>query len=132
MNDWCLDPYRHALLTDRIRLNSSNSSKPESGDPNRKKKALRSSNNKAGGHKKDIGTTFKQVDDPDEVETIKIDRRSLLKGHDYQDGGFEIRQVFDIDITRLAIEYRASSGVWKALKYFAVFEGIHQLVESMV
>jgi len=49
------------------------------------------------------------VDDPDEVETLKIDRRSLPKGHDYQDDGFETRQVFDIEITKMVAEYRAQA-----------------------
>ena len=76
------------LLTHHIGLNSSNTSKPLSSDQNRMKKARVLSNNRAGGQKKHIGTTLKQVDDPDEVETIKIDRRSLTKGHEYQGGGF--------------------------------------------
>lgn len=95
------------LLTNRIGLNSSNSSKPPSTDPNRKKKSRNKSTNKAGGQNKHPGTTLKKIDDPDEIETIKIDRRSLPKGHDYQDAGFETRQVFDIEISRLVTEYRA-------------------------
>lgn len=95
------------LLTNRVGLNSSNSSKPPSTDPNRKKSSRKKSNNKAGGQKKHQGTTLKQIDDPDEIETIQIDRRSLPKGRDYQEDGFETRQVFDIEITRLVTEYRA-------------------------
>ncbi|MDQ7049143.1 MAG: DUF6444 domain-containing protein [Enterobacterales bacterium] len=95
------------LLTNRIGLNSSNSSKPPSGDLNRKKKTRKASNKKAGGQKNHPGTTLKQIDDPDEIETIQIDRRSLPKGHDYQDAGFESRQVFDIEITRMVTEYQA-------------------------
>jgi transposase len=88
------------LLTNRIGLNSSNSSKPPSTDPNRKKESRNKSNNKAGGQNKHPGTTLKKIDDPDEIETLKIDRRSLPKGHDYQDAGFETRQVFDVEISR--------------------------------
>jgi len=106
------------LLTNRIGLNSGNSSKPPSSDQNRKKKTRNSSKNNAGGQKKHPGTTLKQVDDPDEVETIKIDRRSLPKGHDYQDGGFETRQVFDIEITRMVTEYRAQVLVDESGKRF--------------
>ncbi|MDQ7050520.1 MAG: IS66 family transposase [Enterobacterales bacterium] len=95
------------LLTNRIGLNSSNSSKPPSGDLNRKKKTRKASNKKAGGQKNHPGTTLKQIDDPDEIATIQIDRRSLPKGHDYQDAGFESRQVFDIEITRMVTEYQA-------------------------
>ncbi len=95
------------LLTNRIGLNSSNSRKPPSSDPNRKKNFRKKSNKKAGGQKNHKGSTLKQMDDPDEIETLKIDRRSLPKGHDYQDAGFETRQVFDIEIIRLVTEYRA-------------------------
>lgn len=95
------------LLASRLGLNSSNSSKPPSSDPNRKKKSRKKSNNNAGGQKKHPGTTLKQIDDPDEIETINVDRRSLPRGHDYQDAGFEARQVFDIEIARLVTEYRA-------------------------
>ena len=95
------------LLTNRIGLNSSNSSKPPSSDPDRKKKSQKKSNNKAGGQKNHQGSTLKKIDDPDEIETIEIDRRSLPKGHSYQEAGFETRQVFDIEISRLVTEYRA-------------------------
>ncbi len=37
------------LLTNRVGLNSSNSSKPPSSDPNRKKTSRKKSNNKTGG-----------------------------------------------------------------------------------
>ena len=35
-----------------------------------------------------------------------IDRRTLPKGH-YTEDGFETRQVFDIDISRVVTEYQA-------------------------
>ena len=95
------------LLTNRIGLNSRNSSKPPSSDPNRKKKPRSKSDKKAGGQKNHQGSTLKKVDAPDEIEIIEIDRRSLPKGHTYQDAGIETRQVFDIEITRLITEYRA-------------------------
>lgn len=83
------------LLTNRVGLNSKNSSKPPSTDPNRLKASRKKTGRKPGaqiGHK---GTTLKQVDDPDDVKTIKVDRRTLPKGH-YKDVGYEKRQVFDI------------------------------------
>lgn len=95
------------LLTNRVGLNSSNSSKPPSSDPNRVKKLRNKSGKKAGGQKNHQGTTLKQIEEPDEVELLKINRRTLPKGHRYQDAGFEKRQVFDIDISRMVIEYRA-------------------------
>jgi len=95
------------LLTNRIGLNSNNSSKPPSSDPNRVKKHRKKSDKKAGGQKQHPGTTLKQIETPDEVERLQIDRRTLPKGHRYQEAGFEKRQVFDIDIARIVTEYRA-------------------------
>jgi len=93
------------LLANRLNLNSTNSSKPPSSDPNRKKR-LKKTGKKAGGQKGHVGTTLKQIDDPDIVEVIDIDRRKLPAGK-YRQLGFERRQVFDIDISRIVTEYRA-------------------------
>ena len=96
------------LLLNRITLNSKNSSKPPSTDPNRKNFSKRGkSNRKPGGQKGHNGTTLEQVDDPDEVAELKIDRRTLPKGTVYREAGHEIRQVIDIDISRFVTEYRA-------------------------
>jgi len=94
------------LLMHRLGLNSSNSSKPPSSDPNRKKKTRTRSKKPSGGQKGHIGTTPVKVDDPDDVTFIKIDRRTLPVGN-YTTDGFETRQVFDIDISRIVTEYRA-------------------------
>jgi len=96
------------LLLNRTTLNSKNSSKPPSMDPNRKKSSSKgSSGKKPGGQKGRNGTTLEQVSDPDEVAEIKVDRRTLPKGSQYQESGYEIRQVIDIDISRFVTEYRA-------------------------
>jgi len=114
------------LLTNRMGLNSRNSSKPPSSDPNRTKNPRRKSAKKAGGQKDHQGTTLKQIEEPDEVELIQIDRKTLPKGHRYQDAGFEKRQVFDIDISRIVTEYRAQVLVdEKGKRFVACFpEGI--------
>jgi transposase len=52
-----------------------------------------------------VGKTQEKVSDPDILQVIKLGRRKLPKG-DYQDRGFETRQVFDIDISRVVTEYR--------------------------
>jgi len=52
----------------------------------------------------DIEATIE--DDPDRVKLIKIDRSELPAGR-YRKAGFESRQVFDIDISRIVTEYRA-------------------------
>ena len=95
-----------SLLANRLNLNSANSSKPPSSDPNRKKHPAKKTGKKQGGQKGHVGKTLKKVDDPDFVETIKIDRRTLPPGN-YSQTGFETRQVFDIDISRVVTEYRA-------------------------
>jgi len=46
------------------------------------------------------------VSDPDEIEPLLVDRRTLPKGH-YQDVGYESRQVIDLDISKVVTEYRA-------------------------
>lgn len=94
------------LLAGRLNLNSSNSSKPPSSDPNRKKKPKNKTGKKPGGQKGHIGTTLEKVDNPDKIETINVDRRKLPRGQ-YHHIGFETRQVFDIDICRVITEYRA-------------------------
>ena len=94
------------LLVNRSNLNSRNSSKPPSSDPNRKKRPKSKTGKKPGGQKGHAGTTLKKIDDPDKVELIKVDRSQLPPGR-YREIGFESRQVFDIDISRIVTEYRA-------------------------
>ncbi len=96
------------LVLNRITLNSKNSSKPPSTDPNRKKSDNKGkSNKKPGGQKGHNGTTLEPVDDPDEVTELKVDRRTIPKGAQYHEAGHESRQVIDIDISRLVTEYLA-------------------------
>jgi len=95
-----------SVLLNRITLTSQNSSKPPASDPNRKKGTRRKSDKPSGGQTSHVGTTLRKVDDPDEIEVITLDRHTLPKGQHTEDG-FETRQVFDIDISRLVTEYRA-------------------------
>jgi len=96
------------VLLQRFNLNSKNSSKPPSSDPNRKKtsKQKNTSNRKPGGQPGRIGKQLKPVDNPDEIKEIKIDKRSLPKG-DYTEAGYEARQVVDILVSANITEYRA-------------------------
>ncbi|MDA3833990.1 MAG: IS66 family transposase [Spirochaetales bacterium] len=94
------------IFADRSTLNSRNSSKPPSSDPNREKKKKVNGKRNPGGQKGHTGKTLCRVDDPDEVEEIKIDRRSLPEGQ-YADVGYEARQVFDVIVSRHVTEYRA-------------------------
>ena len=91
------------LLANRLNLNSTNSGKPPSSDPDRKKPTRNKTNKKAGGQKGHAGTTLKKIDNPDKVELIKVDRRKLPPGQ-YRQAGFDARQVFDIDISRVVAD----------------------------
>jgi hypothetical protein len=94
------------LLANRFGLNSKNSSKPPSADPNREKQSRAKSNRKPGGQPGRRGTTLQPVADPDEIEVLQLDRRTLPAGN-YREIGYESRQVVDLDISRIVTEYRA-------------------------
>lgn len=95
------------LLTNRLGLNSNNSSKPPSTDPNRKKEPKEKSNRKTGGQKGHKGITLERIGNPDEIKAVLIDRRNLPKNHQYKNVGVEKRQVFELYISRNVIEYQA-------------------------
>jgi len=139
------------LLLSRLNLNSSNSNKPPSSDPNRKRQPGKKTGNKAGGQNGHVGTTLEKVDNPDVIEEIKIDRRKLPAGQQYHQAGYETRQVFDIDISRVVTEYRAQvlkdqdgnqyvapfpEGVTKAVQYgtqiraHSVYMSQYQLIRA--
>ena len=94
------------LLVDRVGLNSRNSSKPPATDPNRTKEARQNTGKARGGQQGHPGSTLCPVDDPDEVRRINIDKRRLPQG-EYQEAGFEARQVIDIHISRVVTENQA-------------------------
>jgi transposase len=94
------------LLLNRLGINSSNSSKPPSTDPNRTRKPKGSSSRKPGGQQGHNGVTLKPFADPDEIVVIRIDRKSLPEGQ-YREAGYESRQVIDLDIARVVTEWQA-------------------------
>lgn len=112
------------LMANRAGLNSSNSSKPPSSDSNKIKPTRKKSGKKTGGQPGHEGTTLKQIDEPDEVELLQIDRRTLPRG-DYEEAGVERRQVFDIQICRWVTEYQAEVLINKITgnRYVASFPG---------
>ena len=79
------------LMADRLNLNSRNSSKPPSSDPNREKKPRKKGDRKPGGQNGHTGRTLKKVDDPDKVEVLKVDRAKLPEGQ-YTEVGYETRK----------------------------------------
>jgi transposase len=136
------------LFANRVGLNSRNSSKPPSTDPNRPKEPPKNSDAKPGGQKGHTGSTLEKVGKPDETLVINIDRKTLPAGH-YTEDGFETRQVFDIHICRKVTEYQAQvlvndkgerfvapfpKGVSKAVQYgpqvkaHAVYMSQYQLI----
>ena len=68
------------LLAGRLNLNSKNSSKPPSSDPNREKRPVKRTGRMPGGQRGHVGKTLTKVDDPDFIEPIKIDRSKLPPG----------------------------------------------------
>ncbi len=94
------------ILANRLGLNSKNSSKPPSSDPNRKKGSKEPGARKPGGQNGHIGTTLKQFSDPHLVKEIQVDRSTLPQGN-YRPVGFETRQIVDLDISIFVTEWRA-------------------------
>ena len=94
------------ILANRLGLNSSNSSKPPSSDPNRKKATKEPGERRPGGQSGHIGTTLKPFPEPDLIKVIPVDTSTLPPG-DYRPVGFETRQVADLDISRFVTEWRA-------------------------
>ena len=142
-----------SLLINKLGINSSNSSKPPSQDPNRDKKKRKSRKDKGikrkpgaqVGHK---GSTLLKSDSPTEIEEIQIDRRTIPPGN-YKVVGFDSRQVFDVNISLSIKEYRAEilenengkqfvatfpEGITKAVQYGnevraqAVYMSIFQMI----
>ena len=100
------------LLMNRLGINSSNSSTSPSQDPNRVRGSKKSAQDgtdkkKPGGQKGRTGHRLNPISNPDVVKVLKLDQRTLPKGHVYTEIGYEARQVFDIEIKRIVTEYQA-------------------------
>ena len=94
------------ILLLRFNLNSSNSSKPPSSDPNRLKPTRNKSGKNPGGQKGHVGKTLEPVANPDVIEKLTVDRSTLPVGV-YETIGYKKRQVFDIEFKRVVTEYQA-------------------------
>lgn len=94
------------LLANRLGLNSQNSHTPPSADPNREKTPRKRSTKTPGGQPGHPGNQLQPFADPDMIEPLTIDRRTLPVGQ-YHEAGYEARQVVDIDFLRVVTEYRA-------------------------
>lgn len=118
------------LLVDRLGLNSKNSSKPPSSDPHREKTKKSPGKRKPGGQKGHPGTTLQQVENPDRIKELKVNRSTLPPGT-YRAVRYESRQVIDLDISRVVTEYRAQVlEDEKGTQYTAEFpEGVSRPVQ---
>ncbi len=97
------------LLLGKLGLHSANSSIPPSKDPHRKrgsKRKAKGKKRKPGGQNGHDGSTLQREQNPDRIETIEVDRRTIPSG-EYRSVGFESRQVIDIEISKVVTEYRA-------------------------
>lgn len=94
------------MLSEKLGLNSKNSSIPPSKDCNRKKTSKANAEKSAGGQKGRQGSTLSQTKEPDEIKTILVERDTLPKGK-YREVGYQKRQVVDIDISKVVTEYQA-------------------------
>lgn len=93
-------------LTNQLALNSSNSSKPPSMDPNRQKRITsgRPRKRKPGGQNGHKGLRLEPVQNPDAVEELLVDQTTLPPGR-YTRVGFEARQVIDLEVSIKVTEY---------------------------
>jgi transposase len=97
------------LLLGKLGINSKNSSTAPSQDPHRKrgsKRKARGKKRKPGGQNGHEGASLQREENPDRIEIIEVDRRTL-PGGPYRSAGWESRQVIDIEISKLVTEYRA-------------------------
>lgn len=122
------------ILTNRLGLNSNNSSIPPSLDPNRKRKkkaAGEIQKRKPGGQKNHVGCTLEKTETPDQIEEIVIDMRTIPFGKTYTADGYESRQVVDYDIKVFVTEYRAEILVDEnGKRYVARFpEGVNKAIQ---
>ncbi len=122
-----------SLLCNRLTLNSSNSSKPPSSDPNREKPKRKPGSKKPGGQAGHKGSTLERDPNPDFVEPINVDRSTLPEGT-YKEVDPVIRQVIEIDITKVVTEYQAQVlEDEKGTRYTANFpEGVTKAVQYSV
>jgi len=100
------------LLMNRLGINSSNSSTSPSQDPHRVRGSKKTAKDaadkkKPGGQKGRTGHRLNPIPNPDVIKVLKLDQRTLPKGHVYTEVGYEARQVFDIEIKRIVTEYQA-------------------------
>jgi transposase len=102
------------ILADRLGLNSKNSSKPPSSDPNRKKASTEPATRRPGGQQGHIGSTLKPFPDPDLIKVIPVDRSTLPQGN-YRQDAFDRLEVFEswvkAQLASSALIHRDETGI---------------------
>ena len=93
-------------LCQKFNINSSNSSKAPSLDPNRAKPNRGKSGKKPGGQEGRAFATLQPVPTPDVIKHISVDR-NLYPEDLYKVIGYKARQVFDIEFSCVVTEHRA-------------------------
>lgn len=100
-------------LEARLKMNSRNSSKPPSSDGYNKpcpKSQRKKSERKSGGQPGHPGHTLRQVDNPDKIETLTLERCPYTGAELTESDVVDtiVRQVFDLPEQKLEVtEYRA-------------------------
>lgn len=98
------------LLVGRLGMNSKNSSKPPSSDPNRERKDKKDkTGRKTGGQPGHKGARLQQVKNPDEIVELKVNREELPLPDDayFATDLVDVRQVIEIKLSKHVLEYRA-------------------------
>ena len=90
------------LLLNLFGANSKNSGKPPSQDPFRPKKQRVKTDKKPGAQKGHIGTTLEQVEEPDEIVKLKINRDKLAKDRTYKEAFFKCSLLKECEIFLLS------------------------------
>ena len=80
---------------------------PPSTDLTKSSKTRKPTGKKSGAQNGHPGITLELVDNPDRIEELKIDRRTLPKNKTFTEGTPKRRQITDIRITKFVTEYVA-------------------------
>ncbi len=112
------------LLCQRLGLNSSNSSKPPSSDPNRKKNLKTSSTKKSGGQKGRKGTTLPLDIAPDITHKLPVDRALLPPGN-YINGKRQwLHNASSLDWIDLSVHEKRGAEAMDEMGILPQFQGV--------
>jgi len=93
-------------LQRQLNMNSNNSSLPPSKDKYKSDKKDDNNKSNLGGKKGHIGTTLKQIANPDRVKKIMVEKCICGSSDLRITGKYEARQEFGVEINKVVTEYR--------------------------